>query len=228
MSNGDKKKISVIIRCKDEERWIGHTIQSLLDFIHQPEIIIINDGSKDQSLEISAHFKRDTDLKLDKINSYTDLKVVEMTNYTPGKALNLGVKNSSNDYILIISAHCVIKKFDVDKVIENLNVYSAIFGKQNPIWNGKRVKRHYVWSHFGEKEVVNMYSDLEKTYFFHNAFSVFKKSDLEEYPFNEKIVGKEDRYWANDIIANKSKIFYDPNLEVDHHYTKNGNTWKVV
>ena len=78
------------------------------------------------------------------------------------------------------------------------------------------------------QEVVNMYSDLEKTYFFHNAFSVFKKSDLEEYPFNEKIVGKEDRYWANDIIANKSKIFYDPNLEVDHHYTKNGNTWKVV
>ena len=30
------EKISVVIRCKDEERWIGHTIQSCIDNIECP------------------------------------------------------------------------------------------------------------------------------------------------------------------------------------------------
>ena len=224
----EDKKISVIIRCKNEEEWIGHTIQSLLDFIYQPEIIIIDNGSKDKSLEISKHFNRDYSLKFEKTSSYTDIKFIEINNYTPGKALNLGVQNSTNDYILVISAHCVLKKFDIKRVIENLNVYSAVFGKQTPIWCGKRVKKNYVWGHFGEKKVINMYSEIEKRYFFHNAFSLFKKKQLEDFPFNEKIVGKEDRYWANNIITHKKEILYDPNLVVDHHYTPNGRTWKFI
>ena len=32
-------KISVIIRSRNEDRWIGHAIQSVLDFIYKPEII---------------------------------------------------------------------------------------------------------------------------------------------------------------------------------------------
>ena len=30
--------ISVVIRTKNEERWIGHTIQSVLGFLYKPEI----------------------------------------------------------------------------------------------------------------------------------------------------------------------------------------------
>ena len=32
-------KISIIIRTKNEERWIGHSIQSVIDFFSNPEII---------------------------------------------------------------------------------------------------------------------------------------------------------------------------------------------
>ena len=31
------QKVSVVIRATNEERWIGHTIQSILDFISYPE-----------------------------------------------------------------------------------------------------------------------------------------------------------------------------------------------
>ena len=37
-----KKGVSIIIRTKNEEQWIGHTIQSVLDHFEHPEIIIIN------------------------------------------------------------------------------------------------------------------------------------------------------------------------------------------
>ena len=37
----DNIDVSVVIRTLNEEQWIGHTIQSVLDFIPNPEIIIV-------------------------------------------------------------------------------------------------------------------------------------------------------------------------------------------
>ena len=31
--------ISVLIRCRNEERWVGHTIQSVMDSFDKPEIV---------------------------------------------------------------------------------------------------------------------------------------------------------------------------------------------
>ena len=36
-----KDKISVVIRTRNEERWIGHVIQSVIDHLDKPEIIIM-------------------------------------------------------------------------------------------------------------------------------------------------------------------------------------------
>jgi hypothetical protein len=69
---------------------------------------------------------------------------------------------------------------------------------------------------------------LENRYFFHNALSFFKSETLKNFPFDEHLVGKEDRYWARDIIDGGAKILYDPEMEVNHHYTDNGNTWKGI
>ena len=39
--------ISVIIRCRNEEQWIGHSIQSVIDNFDNPEIVIIDNNSTD-------------------------------------------------------------------------------------------------------------------------------------------------------------------------------------
>ena len=58
----------------------------------------------------------------------------------------------------------------------------------------------------------------------HNSVSFFEKKTLKKYPFYEKLVGKENRYWINNLIINKKlKSLYDPELKVDHHYTETGN-----
>ena len=41
-----------------------------------------------------------------KRKKYTDLKILNIKNYTPGAALNLGIKHASNNIIVIMSAHC--------------------------------------------------------------------------------------------------------------------------
>ena len=42
VNNIKKSDVSVIIRTKNEERWIGHTIQSVIDQLEKPEIIVID------------------------------------------------------------------------------------------------------------------------------------------------------------------------------------------
>ena len=172
--------LSIIIRNKDEQDYIGFAIQSCLDFFKKPEIIIIDNDSRDDSLEIVNLF-----------SDRTSVRVLNNSTYTPGKSINLGVRNSSKDYILILSAHAQIKKIDFKKVKSQLKNHKAVFGKQIPIYKGKKITPRYIWNHFGNKEVVNMYSKSEDRYFFHNAFSFFEKKTLIDYPFDEIYPGKK-------------------------------------
>ena len=116
----------------------------------------------------------------------------------------------------------------MEKHKNDLEKHACIFGNQIPIWEGKKIQKRYIWSHFINEEVVNMYSEMEKRYFMHNALSLYKKTILIDNPFDENLISKEDRYWANKTIANKLSILYDPAMEAHHHYTLNGNTWKGI
>ena len=220
--------ISVIIRAKNEERWIGHTIQSVLDLIKNPQIIVIDNNSTDKTLHIVKSFMHDPDLNNGKNRRYTEIIIKNINDYSPGKALNLGVNYCKFEYILVISSHCVLKNFNITKIKKELQKHACVFGNQTPLWEGKKITKRYLWSHFGEKEVQNMYSEMENRHFLHNALAVYKKQTLIDHPFDENLIGKEDRYWANHIIDNGLTTLYDPQMVVDHHYTENGNTWKGI
>ena len=55
MKNHD---ISVIIRVKNERRWIGYCIQSVIDNFKNPEIIIVDNNSEDESLSLIKNFEK--------------------------------------------------------------------------------------------------------------------------------------------------------------------------
>jgi hypothetical protein len=82
-----------------------------------------------------------------------------------------------------------------------------------------------MWSNFKEESQTNYWCDHEERYFFHNAFSIFKREHLIEFPFDEHYSSKEDRYWANDQIDKGFNILYDSEQEVKHYYTQEGATW---
>ena len=208
--------ISVVIRNKNEERWIGHAIQSCLDHFDNPEILIVDNYSTDKSLEIVKEF------------CFSDIKILSIEDYTPGKALNYGSREAKYDNVLILSAHSKIIKMDyeiIDSLLEN-NV--AVFGKQIPLHRGRRINKRYVWSHFIDEPCVDMWSDHENRHFLHNAFCFYRKETLLDYPFDEQLVSKEDRYWAANIVNNGLNYYYEPIVECYHHWTSNGATWKGI
>lgn len=218
---------SVVIRTKNEDRWIGHAIQSIIDHIPNNEIIIVDNNSEDKTLSIASYFQRDPHYN-DLDSNYTNLKILNISEYTPGRALNLGVDNATFENVLIMSSHCVLKQIDLKSTLQLIRNHSGVFGNQIPIFEGKKIQKRYLWSHFADEPIENMYSEMEKRYFFHNAISCFQKSFLKKNPFNEVLSGKEDRYWARDVIEDGGSTYYDPNIIVDHHYTENGNTWKGI
>ena len=224
------KKLSnftVVIRVKNEERWIGYAIQSVLDYLIKPEIVVVDNNSNDKTIDIVKFFAENPNLN-NEANNYSKIKIINIANYSPGRALNLGVKNASKKYIMILSAHCILKKFNEANIIKDLEKNSCVFGNQIPVWNGKKISKRYLWSHFSNKKTKNMYSELEKRYFLHNALAVYKKDTLKKFPFDENLTSKEDRYWANKIIKKKMNFIYDPELIAEHQYTIHGNTWKGI
>ncbi len=235
MTKDNSEKYSVVLRVRNEERWIGYALQSIVDHIGEEcEIIIVNNGTTDDSIRIVNLFEY---LNVIKVN-------IPSSDYTPGKALNLGVKQATRERTLIMSAHCQITSFDkklVDSKFEDISI-ACIFGKQTPYYLGKEITPRYMWSHFDDTPRVNYYSEMEDRYFLHNAFTLYRTSVVKKFSFDEKQSGKEDRYWAQNLlkqnvsivrkdgenIEEKYRFLYEPKLKCSHHYTSDGNTWKGI
>ena len=209
--------ISIIIRNRNENEYIGFAIQSCLDHFNKPEIIIIDNNSTDDSLHTVNLFK-----------DRTTIKIIPINDYTPGKSINLGVKHATKDTILILSAHSQITKVNLRAIKDDLNRAVAVFGQQIPIYKGKKISKRYIWSHFREGHIVNMFSKIENRQFLHNAFCFYNRQFLLDNPMPEQYAGKEDRYWAIDMVNKGYNYYYDSAHKINHFYTTNGSTWKGI
>ncbi|TBR24443.1 MAG: glycosyltransferase [Candidatus Nitrosotenuis sp.] len=89
-------KMSVLVPAYNEEKVIRTTIESLLSTDYpDKEIIVIDDGSKDQTLEIASRYK-------DKI------KVIHKENGGKASALNAGLLYATGPIIVILDADTII------------------------------------------------------------------------------------------------------------------------
>jgi len=88
------KLVSIIIRTKNEERWIAQALREVFNQDYENfEVIIVDNKSTDKTLEKARQFKI--------------VKFINCDKYLPGKALNMGIKAASGEYIVCLSGHCV-------------------------------------------------------------------------------------------------------------------------
>jgi glycosyltransferase involved in cell wall biosynthesis len=208
--------ISVIIRNRNEQDYIGFAIQSVVDHLTDYEIIVINNESIDDSSSIVKLF------------NFESIGVETITDYTPGKSINHGVSVASGEFVLMLSAHSQIIQFNQNEILKYFNDYVCVFGNQIPIFRGKKISKRYVWSNFIDDDVVNMWSDAENRYFLHNAFAIYPRQILLDHPFDESLSGKEDRYWVNDMVEAGHKFLYKSDMICNHYWTSGGATWKGI
>ena len=123
--------VSVILRSRNEERYIGFALQSLHDFFgYDLEIVLVDNESTDNTIRVVNSFE------------YLDIKKtnINKNDYTPGKALNLGLQNCSGEIVLCMSSHCQITNLNFNKIKRKLQDNVAVWGKQIPIWDGKNFR----------------------------------------------------------------------------------------
>lgn len=106
-------KISVCITVYNEERTISSLLESLLNQSKNPnEIVIVDGGSTDQTVEIIRHYQKKTG-KLIKL-------IVEKC--TRAKGRNLSVELSQNEIIAVTDADCIARKNWLKSITEPLKI----------------------------------------------------------------------------------------------------------
>jgi glycosyltransferase involved in cell wall biosynthesis len=103
-------RVSVIIPCLDEERYIARVIGDLINQDYPrslTEVLIVDGGSTDRTPAIIQSF----------LTAYPIIKILHNEYRRTAHALNIGIRHSCGDVILIMSAHdlvgfCVAGRFN--------------------------------------------------------------------------------------------------------------------
>ena len=197
--------VSIIIRTKNEERWIDHCLSAIeTQTLRDYEIILVDNNSEDRSVTVAQ--------------KYTE-KIINVTEFYPGKAINEGIRASLGKYLVIISGHCIPKNnVWLEKLIEPLvndqtGLIAGVYGRQEPLSSSSPLDKRDLTVVFGLDERTQ-----EKDSFFHNANSALSKSMWEKFPFDEKTTNIEDRMWGAEVIKNGFRIHYTPHASVYHYH----------
>jgi len=196
------KKVSIIIRTFNEERWIAPCLKSIFNQTYNNlEVIIVDNRSTDKTVEQASLY---------------DTKIINIDEFYPGKAINLGIENSSGDIIVCLSGHCIPKDNHwLDKLICDLNdpKIAGVYGKQEPLtFTPDSDKRDLIITFGLDKRIQ------KKDPFFHNANSAFTRDIWQKYPFDNKVTNIEDRLWGKKVIDQGYHIIYEPEASVYHHH----------
>ena len=137
-------KISIVIRSRNEQKWIAETLSRIRSQSLDAEIVLVDNNSTDDTVEIAKGFQLDHILNIDE--------------FLPGKAINLGVRKSSGDYIVCISAHCLpTDQRWLEKLLESLNFTDknkttnivAAYGRQLPLKSTSELNKRDLFNTFG-------------------------------------------------------------------------------
>lgn len=177
-------KISIVIRNKNESKALDTILNMLnslyLEYIH--EIIIVDNNSTDNSLEIASKFK---------------CKIVSIDNFSYGRAINYGIAAASSNYILLLSSHSMpVGSHFFYNSIAAIKKDHSIAGIRfvNSFDNYKRA--------FNNNFLVN--KPLE--FGLMAACCIISKSVWMNYKFNEDLIACEDKEWSMRVIDSGFRI----------------------
>jgi len=195
-------KVSIIIRSKNEEKWIGLCLESIFSQNYQNfEVILVDNNSKDATVKKAENWP---------------IKILEIEKFLPGDAINQGIDQSSGDIIVCLSAHCIpINKEWLSNLIRPLEDPSiaGVYGKQIPLSSSSALNKRDLFIVFGDERRIQ-----EKDTFFHNANSAFTRDIWKKFPFDSTATNIEDRLWGQEVIKSGAKIAYEPDACVYHHH----------
>lgn len=134
----NKKLVSIVIPCYNEEKNIDRTFDELLriskEVNYDFEIIAVNDGSKDKTWDVIKRYS----------DNHENIKGVDLLgNFGQSCAYMAGFDASSGDYVITVSADLEIPIENVKKVLHYLDEEGYDFVNTHRVgrWGGERAAK---------------------------------------------------------------------------------------
>ena len=194
-------KLSIVIPCFNEEKTISKVIDKILKLSEiDKEIIIINDGSTDNTRKILDDLKNRSQI----ISSHNHDK-----NEGKGAALKTGFGKSNGDIILVQDADLEYDPNDYHKLIQPFYKTDAQIVYGSRFMGGDYVRLHYFWHFIANKlltTMTNIFTNLNMTDM-ETGYKVFKRECLQNIQLQEKGFGVEPELTIK--LAKNKYIFYE-------------------
>ena len=189
--------VSVIIPCYNCEKYIEYTLKSVLDQSYQNfELIIVDDGSKDNSALI--------------IKSFTDKRIIYIYQENKGlpAARNTGIKRAKGMYIAFLDSDDVWEKDKLSTQVFHLNKYDIIYCNYNTIDEYNVLFKQQGRPHYSP--IVEKDPFIQGRNVLGSGSGVLMKKKIIDTVglFNEELRYAEDQeYWTR-IAWNGFKFYY--------------------
>jgi len=196
-----------VIRAKNEARFIGETLQAVLDPVALPprQVIVVDSGSTDGTQAVVRSFA-------------AHLIQITPEEFTYGYALNLGVAHVDSEIVATLSAHSLPAN---PGWLRNLLTpffrprVAGVYGRQLPRANATPLEL------IGMR-LTGVLSEspklLDRRPLFSNANGAFRRSLWLEHPFDERVSGAEDIAWVRTMQERGYVIAYEPTAVVYHSH----------
>ena len=212
--------VTVLVPAYNEEQGVIKTVESLLRSTYKNQtIIVINDGSTDSTL----------DNLIAKYSGNPTVRILTKTNGGKASALNFGLKNTSDEYIICVDADSIIEKNSVYKLMQHFNdpkvgavagnvqIGNEYFGMKanNPkisfwgnfnIWTGLQRLEYTT----GQNFIKQASSTFNSILVIAGAIGAFKKSIVDISGGYKTNTLAEDMDLTIDVIRSGWKIKYEP------------------
>lgn len=178
------EKVSVIVPIYNVEKYLKYSIGGILKQSYKNlEIILVNDGSQDNSLAICEEYS-----KID-----NRIKIISVENGGQGKARNIGLQHSTSDWILFLDADDYYDNNAVEYLVELAERYGS-----DLVVTPLRVVRDHIQggnaSSIKNEKILNLNKDrlIEEMYYGRllgatPCGKLYKREILEKWPFPDQL-----------------------------------------
>ncbi len=202
--------VSIIVPIYNAEKYLSATIESALNQTYKNiELVLINDGSPDNSLSIAEEYAK----------SHKNILLRSTENKGVCAARNLGLMLSSGQYVMFLDSDDRLTENAVELLINDIENNDADIAVGQFAENYfKTEEKTEIWQ--GLEGIEKCVLDDKNTY--SSCAKLYKKEFISDIKFIEGRKIHEDAFFVFECLAKQPKVTI--NSEIIYTYTRNENS----